>query len=135
MFASSLKDDDMHLSASLPDDKNFTGGRSGEGRSTKFSQRIPSGVKRVDPQVINHTIIHEEESSSLKTVSPLTDSTKRAKIGPGGTPVLSKNEITLANTMNTKMPPTIVKESRPPKSPFLLSNKLGKRAAEAIASP
>ena len=55
-------------------------------------------------------------------------------MGMGGTPVLSKNEITLATNLNAKMPPTIVKESRPPKSPFLLSNKLGKRA-EAIASP
>ena len=80
MFASSLKDDDLHLSTSLVDMKDATGGKSGEaGRSTKFSQRITSGVKRPEQNEIKHTIIHEEDSSSLKTVSPLTDLSRKSK--------------------------------------------------------
>ena len=77
MFASSLRDDDLHLSASLPDVKDATGGRSGDaGRSSKFSQRVASGLKRAENSKV--AIIQEEDSASLKTVSPLTEMSRKS---------------------------------------------------------
>ena len=64
MFASSLKDDDMLLSTSMPDVKDVTGGKSGEGnnKSNKFAKRIASGISRNEPVANINQTIDEEES-------------------------------------------------------------------------
>lgn len=121
VLASSLKDDDLMISSSQVDplEKNsMRGGKSGLGGSDKLKGKV------IAPEDIRNLVIKEEEGSSLKSVSPLTDASPSKKSNKiEGSPALPPAyEVFQDHQMpeGTQLP-TLPKKGLPPKSPLLAS--------------